>query len=207
MSPEPIPEAAPQPAGKPKRSFIRRYWPLYVVAFAAALWWPAFNYLSEFRQPDIPFVTTPPDVVEAMLDLANVGPGDVVTDLGSGDGRIVIAAAKRGATAIGIEIDPELVEDSRRRAKEAGVAERVTINRGDIFRQDLSDSTVVTMFLQSNMTHQLRPQFDELKPGTRIVSHMTNIPGTRPDEKREVLSAETGREHTIYRWTTPLKSE
>ncbi len=189
------------------RAFVRRWWPLGIVLAVAALWWPAFSYLIDFREPDVPFVTTPPDVVAAMLDLAEVSEDDTVYDLGSGDGRIVIAAARRGARAIGVEIDPELAEQSREAVREAGLADRAKIRRGDIFRQDFSPATVVTMYLMPNLNTQLRPQLDKLRPGTRIVSHWFSMPGARPVKKITVLSSEDKIKHDIYMWVTPIEWE
>jgi protein-L-isoaspartate O-methyltransferase len=187
--------------------FVRRYkWSILIVLAAVAAWWPAFNYLADFRPPDVPYVPTPNDVVAAMLDLAEVTEADTVYDLGSGDGRVVIAAARdRGAHAVGIEIDPELAEQSREAVRAAGLADRVTIRRGDIFKQDLTPATVVAMYLKPLVNVQLRPQFDQLRPGTRIVSHMFSMPGARPTKRIEVRSAETGLEHSVYLWVVPIE--
>ncbi len=186
--------------------FLRRRWPLVLVVILLLGWYPAFHYLTEFRAPDVPYVTTPPDVVAAMLDLAEVKPGDVVYDLGSGDGRIPIAAARdRGARAVGIEIDPELAEQSREAIRAEGLSDRVRIIRGDIFRQDLTPATVVTMYLKPLVNADLRPQFDRLPPGVRIVSHMFSMPGANPRKKIEVQSTETGRAHLLYLWVTPIE--
>jgi protein-L-isoaspartate O-methyltransferase len=188
--------------------FVRRYrWSILIILVCAAAWYPAVNYLADFRQPDVAFITTPNDVVAAMLDLAEVTDTDTVYDLGSGDGRIVRAAAERGAKAVGIEIDPELVSQSQEMIREAGLADRVTVRRGNIFKQDLTPATVVTMFLTSTINAQLRPQLDRLRPGTRIVSHMFSMPGAKPRMKRVVPSAESRMDHTIYLWVTPIEWE
>jgi precorrin-6B methylase 2 len=190
------------------RAFVRRYkWSILIVLVVAAAWWPAFRYLSDFRQPDVPFVTTPNDVVTAMLDLAEVGENDVVYDLGSGDGRILLAAAGRGARAVGVEIDPDLVDSSRQAVRSAGLADRVTVRRGDIFRQDLTPATVITTYLKPHLNAQLRPQLEQLRPGTRVVSHAFSMPGAKPAKKVTVKSAETGRDHTLYLWVTPIEWE
>lgn len=125
------------------------------------------------RSPDIHFAPTPQPVVNAMLALARVTRDDVVYDLGSGDGRIlIIAAQKFGATGVGIEIDPQLVERSRQTAREGGVANRVTFVEGDLFTADISHATVVTLYLSSFINQRLEPKLkQELRPGTRIVSH------------------------------------
>lgn len=190
------------------RSLLQRYWPLLIVLAAAAAWWPAFNYLADFRKPDVPYVTTPTNVVDAMLELAEVHENDVVYDLGSGDGRIVLAAARnRGARAVGIEIDPELVASSREAIRSAGMASRIEIKRGDIFKQDLTPATVLTLYLQPNVNVRLRPQLDALRPGTRIVSHMYSIPGAKPVKKIEVHSDESRLDHLVYLWVTPIEWE
>ena len=122
--------------------------------------------------PDSPFVPTPPAVVEEMLDLAAVTASDVVYDLGSGDGRIVFAAAKRGARAVGIELDAKLVQDSRDRAFAQGLGDRATFVWLDVLKSDLKPATVVMLYLFPELNAKLAPKFiAELRPGTRIVSH------------------------------------
>ena len=130
----------------------------------------------------MPFVVTPDNVTLAMLELAQVGPQDFVLDLGSGDGRIVILAARRfGARGLGVEIVPELVERSRRNAAKAGVAERASFVEQDLFKTDLSAATVITMYLLQEVNLQLRPALLALQPGTRIVSHDWDMGDWRPD--------------------------
>jgi predicted RNA methylase len=190
------------------RSLFRRYWPLLIVFAAVAAWWPAFDYLVDFRKPDVPYVTTPDNVVTAMLELAEVSEKDTVYDLGSGDGRIVLAAARdRGAKGVGIEIDPDLVARSRETIQAAGLASKVQVIRGDIFKQDLTPATVVTLYLQPNVNERLRPQLDALRPGTRIVSHMYSIKGAKSVKKIEVHSDETWMDHLLYLWVTPIEWE
>lgn len=139
------------------------------------------------RKPDAPFIPTPPAVVAEMLRVASVGPSDVVYDLGSGDGRIVIAAAKmHGARAVGIEIDPALVARAEEAAERAGVADRVRFVRQDLFRADLSEATVVALYLLPAMNHALRPKLEGLRPGTRVVSHDFAIGDWAPDHVSEV---------------------
>jgi SAM-dependent methyltransferase len=189
-------------------SFVRRYrWSILIVLLALIGWWAAFNYLIDFRTPDVAFVPTPHKVVAAMLDLAEVSEDDTVYDLGSGDGRVLLAAAGRGARAVGIEIDPDLVERSRQAVLEAGLADRITIRRGDLFKQDLTPATVVTMYLMPDLNVQLRPQLDRLRPGTRVVSHMFGIQGAKPVKHVDVSCAETSMDHPIYLWVTPIKWE
>ena len=131
---------------------------------------------------DVPFVTTPDNVTLEMLKLANVGPKDYVIDLGSGDGRIVIVAAKRfGASGLGVEIVPDLVRQSRENARRAGVAERAEFREEDLFKTDLSRATVVTLYLLPEVNLQLRPRLQALKPGTRIVSHDWDMGDWKPD--------------------------
>lgn len=128
-------------------------------------------------EPDVIFVPTPQPIVEAMLDMAQVTSADVVYDLGSGDGRVVITAAKKyGARGVGIEIDPALVRQSRAAAVAAGVADRVTFIEGNIFTADIHEATVVTLYLLQSLNERLRPKFvRELRPGTRLVSHVFNM--------------------------------
>jgi SAM-dependent methyltransferase len=123
-------------------------------------------------ETDVPYVITPQAVVDAMLELANVGPGDRLIDLGSGDGRIVITAAKRwGTPGLGVEIDPNLVALARRRALQEGVADRARFEAQDLFETDLSQATVITLYLLPAVNLMLRPRLQGLRPGTRIVSH------------------------------------
>lgn len=144
------------------------------------------------RQPDIYFAATPQPVVEVMLRLAGVGPDDVVYDLGSGDGRIVVIAAQQfGARGVGIELQPRLVAASRQTAIEGGVADRVRFIEGDFFEQDLSEATVVTMWLTDLLGEQLAPKLRrELKPGSRIVSHQFRMGAWEPDRQIEVSGEE-----------------
>jgi SAM-dependent methyltransferase len=132
---------------------------------------------------EVPFITSPDNVTLEMLRLARVGPGDHVVDLGSGDGRIVILAARQfGATGFGVEIDPRLVEASKRNAREAGVADRVDFRQQDLFETDLGKATVITMYLLPEVNMQLRPKLLALKPGTRIVSHDWDLGDWKPQQ-------------------------
>ena len=151
---------------------------------------------------DVIFVPTPEKVVHRMLELTEVGPGDTVIDLGSGDGRIAIAAVKDfGADrAIGIDIDPQRIAESRENAREAGVEDRVTFRQEDLFETDISEATVVTMYLLSSINERLKPKLlSELRPGTRIASHDFGMENWQPDHK-EVLDGST-----IYVWTLPAR--
>jgi protein-L-isoaspartate O-methyltransferase len=151
------------------------------------------------REPDVLYVATPPAVVATMLELARVTKDDVVYDLGSGDGRIVIMAAQRfGARGVGVEIDPDLVREARENAQRAGVADRVQFLLQDLFETDLRPATVVTLYLMESVNLQLRPKlWRELRPGTRIVSHDFHM-GDWPPE--QVVSVDG---HRIYAWTIP----
>ena len=154
------------------------------------------------------FVRTPRDVVEKMLELAEVKAKDVVVDLGSGDGAIVITAARKyGCTSVGVEIDEDLVRTSRENARKNGVEDRVRIEHRDMFTADLGTATVVAVYLPQDFLKRLMPQFRKLKPGSRIVSHEFEIPGVKPDRTITVESGEDGEAHRIHLWTTPLTKE
>jgi protein-L-isoaspartate O-methyltransferase len=157
----------------------------------------------------VPFITTPDDVVERMLELAGTGAQDFVVDLGSGDGRIVITAARKyGARALGIELDDKLVQVSRENARRAAVLERVQFVQGDVLLTDFSRASVVTVYLLPELIGQLQSRFvDQLKPGTRIVSHSFGMAGWRPDRSMtmKVTKAHAGQgdESTLYLWIVP----
>ena len=150
---------------------------------------------------DVQWVPTPPALVEKMLDLAGLTPKDRLVDLGSGDGVLVIAAAQRGARARGIEYDRGLVEFSKRKAAEAGVSQLTRFVRGDIFKTDFSDATVVTTFLLPSMNLRLRPTFLAMKPGTRIVANTFAIADWQPDESVAIEPCE--RWCTALMWIVP----
>jgi SAM-dependent methyltransferase len=150
------------------------------------------------RTPDVIFVPTPELVVEEMMNLARVGPGDVVYDLGCGDGRIAIAAAKRGAArSVCVDIDPDRIAEARANVKEEGVSDKVTILQADLFQVDFSDATVVTLYLLPDLNLKLRPKILALRPGTRIVSHAFDMGDWKP-EVEEVVDGKT-----VYFWTVP----
>jgi SAM-dependent methyltransferase len=151
-------------------------------------------------------IPTPPDILERMLEMAGVTADDVVYDLGSGDGRIVIAAAKKyGCKAVGYEIEPELVKQAQENVRAAGVGDLVTIEERDIFSLDLSGASVVTMYLLPHLNKQLVPQLEQLKPGSRVVTHDSGIAGYEPDEFVRIESTEDQALHKIYLWRMPLK--
>ena len=160
------------------------------------------------REPDVVFVPTPPDVVDMMLHLARVGKNDVVYDLGCGDGRIVVAAARNyGCKAFGYDIDPARVKESRQNVKKNKVKRLVTIEEEDIFTIDLRPATVVTLYLLPELNVRLIPQLEKLRPGCRIVSHDFRMEGVKPDMVLTMGSEKDGSEHTIYLWTTPLNKQ
>jgi SAM-dependent methyltransferase len=151
------------------------------------------------RRPDVVYVPTPTAVVNEMLRLANVKSTDLVYDLGSGDGRIVIAAAKRrGARGVGIDIDPQRVQEANENAQKAGVSDRVQFRQQDLFQTDFSNASVVTLYLLPELNLRLRPKLlRELKPGTRVVSHAFDMGDWKPNKVVEV----DGR--TVYYWVVP----
>jgi SAM-dependent methyltransferase len=154
---------------------------------------------------DVPYVPTPQNVVERMLDLADVTPSDYVIDLGSGDGRIVIAAAKRGATGHGVDLDPERIAEARKNAVNEGVDDQVMFIEGNIFNTDFSEASVITMYLLPTVNRKLRPELlDRLEPGTRIVSHSFDMGDWEPD-KEVVVTENGGSSHDIYYWVIPAK--
>jgi protein-L-isoaspartate O-methyltransferase len=163
---------------------------------------------SEWRPP---FITTPPEVVERMLELAGTRAEDFVIDLGSGDGRIVIAAAQKfGARGLGIELDAALVEKSRQNAWAAKVAEKAQFVQGDVLVADISKATVVTVYLLPALMTKLQARFiDELAPGTRIVSHAFGMAGWAPDRSETVKLRERhrgqGDESTLHLWIVPAE--
>lgn len=156
---------------------------------------------AETRRPDVIYVPTPQPVVDAMLKLAKVRKGDVLYDLGSGDGRIPVTAAKiYGVRATGIDIDPERIAEAKANVAAAGVGNLVTIKQEDLFQADFRDATVVTLYLLDSLNEKLRPKLlAELKPGTRIVSHAFRMGDWEPEATEEVGGS------TIYFWTIPTK--
>ena len=156
---------------------------------------------AETRTPDVHFVPTPQEVVDEMLKMAEVKKGDVIYDLGSGDGRIVITAAKKfGTRGVGIDIDPQRIKEAEQNAQTAGVANLVKFRNEDLFAANISEATVVTLYLLDTLNEKLRPKlWRELKPGTRIVSHAFRM-GDWPPEKTANVN---GRQ--VYFWRVPAK--
>jgi hypothetical protein len=155
---------------------------------------------------DVIWVPTPQTLVDKMLDIAKLTPQDVLMDLGSGDGRTVITAARRGARATGIEYEPEMVALSQRNAAAANVSDRATFMKADLFQTDLSQATVITMFLLPQINLDLRPKLLELKPGTRVVSNTFTMGDWQPDDKAEV-TGDCGSWCTALLWIVPAKVE
>lgn len=160
---------------------------------------PGLEVPPQPQESDVPYVPTPEPVVDRMLDMADVDETDVVYDLGSGDGRIVIRAARKyGARGVGIEIDPKRVEEARQNAKDAGVSNLVEFRQGDLFEADFSDATAVTLYLLPSVNQELRPRlFEQLAPGTPVVSHDFDMGKWTPERSVELNG------DTIYRWTIP----
>jgi precorrin-6B methylase 2 len=178
-----------------KRPFLR------LLTLAPALAVPALHLRAQDTEvrKDVPFVPTPDEVVAAMLKHAKVTAKDVIYDLGSGDGRIVISAVKQsGAKGVGVDIDPQRIKEANENAKAAGVTDRVKFIQGDLFKADIREATVVTLYLLPDINMRLRPKLlEELKPGTRIVSHNYHMGDWKPKAQ------ETIGHHTVYFWVVP----
>lgn len=170
---------------------------------AAALVLAACQSVSADRGPDVMYVPTPDASVDAMLALAEVKPGDVLYDLGSGDGRIPIEAAKRfGVRAVGIEINPRLIDEARANARAAGVEKLVSFRRQDLFQTDFHDASVVTLYLLDSLNVRLRPRLlSQLKPGSRIVSHVFDMGDWKPEAVRRMADG-----NEIYLWRVPERA-
>ncbi|MFO0950323.1 MAG: class I SAM-dependent methyltransferase [Isosphaeraceae bacterium] len=159
------------------------------------------------RRPDVIYWPTPPEVVAKMLELADLKPDDVLYDLGCGDGRIVIEAAKRyGVRSVGYDIDPKRVAQSLENVRKAGVSHLVTIRKQDIFQVDLSRASVVTMYLLPELNVRLKPQLARLRPGSRVVSHAFDMRGAKPHQTVKVRSPK-GEERTVHLWVVPWEEE
>ena len=170
-----------------------------VAGLATAAW--AQTAPAPLRSPDVIFVPTPQEVVDAMLKLAKVGANDVVYDLGSGDGRVPITAARTyGARGVGIDIDPQRIKEATENLKAAGVGDKVRFMNQDLFTTNISEATVVTLYLLPSLNLKVLPKLNaELKPGTRVVSHAFDMGDIKPQQTMNV----NGR--TIYLWTVPIK--
>jgi len=167
--------------------------------------------LSPAREPDVIFVPTPQAVVDKMLEMAEIKPGDVVYDLGCGNGIIVVTAAKKyGVKAVGFDINPERIKESLENVRANHVENLVTIKQADIFTMDLSEASVVTLYLLPSLNVKLMPQLEKLRPGSRIVSHDFDMRGAKPVQTATVSSENGeyfGTEHTVYKWVVPWEKE
>ena len=150
---------------------------------------------------DVPYVPTPQNVVDLMLTLADLKPGDVLYDLGSGDGRIVITAAKKyGVHGVGIDINPIRVQEANENARKEGVTDKVEFRKNDLFQEDIHTATVVTLYLLPSVNEKLKPKlFRELRPGTKIISHDFDMGDWKPEKRVEVDN------HRVFFWTIPEK--
>jgi SAM-dependent methyltransferase len=177
--------------------------PIFAVSFVIAS-----GVLAATRTPFARFEPTPPEIVTAMLELAEVKPTDVVYDLGSGDGRVVIMAAEKfGARGVGVEINRDLVRLSQVAARKAGVSNRVRFVRKDLFDADIRAASVVTLYLLPQVNLQLRPKLlRDLKPGVRIISHNHNMGDWAPERTIEVADA-NGKIHRVHLWTVPSRKD
>jgi precorrin-6B methylase 2 len=186
---------------------LRKSIPCYYVAAALLCVVVTGQSAQQQRRLDVPYVPTTEEAVAAMLQLADIKPADVVYDLGCGDGRIVIAAAKNfGARGVGIDIDPERIREANENAKKAGVERLVRFEENDLFQTDIHEANVVTLFLLNSVNLKLRPKLlRELKPGTRIVSNTFDMGDWKPD--KEVTVGDTDDDNflsrKLYLWTVP----
>src|SRR6266404_1615678 len=184
---------------------------LFTVGFLAVLplaWFCEAHFQDRpGREPDVIYVPTPQEVVDKMLEMADVRPGEIVYDLGCGDGRIPVTAAKKyGVKSWGFDINPVRVKESLENVEKNNVKGLVTIQLKDIFELDLSKADVITLYLLPQLNVKLIPQLDKLKPGCRIVSHDFPMAGVRP-KREESITIEGGREHRVFLWMTPLEKE
>ena len=188
------PGTIPGPVRLPQLAFAKALFIWLLLALVPGLALPE----SDGPKLDVPYVPTPQPIVDKMLELANVGKNDVLFDLGCGDGRIVITAAKeRGARGTGIDIDPARIKEARQNAAAAGVEGQVNFRQADLFKSDFSQATVVTLYLLPAINQQLRPQlWKQLKVGTRVVSHDFDMGEAWPPEKVEKIGNKT-----LYFWT------
>ena len=199
----------------PARTLRTRHTPTLAPVLFAVLLFCSRAALAQAQEKDLdtPYVPTPQAVVDRMLDIAQVKAGDVVIDLGSGDGRIMITAAQRhGAQGFGVEIDPRLVQRSNEEARRLGIADRVKFLRQDLFNTDFHEASVLTLYLLPDVNIALRPKIlAELKPGTRVVSHDYDMREWRPDAEQAIPAPDKKvgmrKESTVYLWIVPARVE
>lgn len=176
---------------------------LVVLSVTLAVACGAVAPAAQQRAPDVQYEPTPPEVVNAMLDLAGVRAGDVVYDLGCGDGRIPIEAVRRGARGVCVDIDLQRIAEARVNARNAGVEERITFRHEDLMATDLREATVVTLFLSARLNDRLHPKLvKELRPGSRVVSHWHTMSRWKPEKSITVKSRQRD-EHALFFWTVP----
>jgi protein-L-isoaspartate O-methyltransferase len=175
-------------------------WPITLLLTLAVL--PALAQDPKYVNRLAPYVNSPARVVDRMLELASIRPGEIVYDLGCGDGRILIAAVQKfKAKAVGIEISPKIVAEARSRIKKAGVSDQAQVIQGDLLQTDLTGADVVTIYLATSLNQELRPRLEKfLKPGARVVSHDYAVPGWKPTQ---VVQAEGRQKHSIYLYDMP----
>ena len=162
--------------------------------------------LTQDHTPDVVYVGTPYDIVSRMIKLAGVKQSDVVYDLGCGDGRMIVLAAKKyGCRGIGFDIDPERISAALNNVRANGVGGLVQIVERDLFTVDLSEADVLLLYLLPEINKKLVPQFEKLKPGSRIVTHDYDVDGVEPDDSVRVTSSEDNADHTLFLYTAPLK--
>lgn len=158
------------------------------------------------RRPDVPYVPTHEMIVDAMLEMAEVSGDDILYDLGSGDGRIPITAAKRfGTRGVGVDINPVRIQEANENAEKAKVTDKVEFIEGDLFEMDLNEATVITLYLLPSVNMKLRPKILQLKPGTRVVSHNYNMGDWEPERTKKIRTPD-GYEHYVYFWRVPDES-
>ena len=189
---------------------MQQSFPGHALCAAAVLALVGIGSSAYAAEPSVPYVPTPQEVVERMLEIAKVGPQDYLIDLGSGDGRIVVTAAKKyGARGFGVDLNPVRIKESIENAAKAGVSERAAFVQRDLFETDLGDATVITMYLLPRANLELRPKLLELKPGTRLVSHDFSMDDWKPDAYVEMDVKEkyggSGGKSSIYFWIVPAK--
>ncbi len=190
-----MPKVSSRPPVDPQRRALSIALPFAGLALPAL---PLFAQDAGAPKLDVPYVPTPMNVVNKMLEMANVGSKDLLYDLGCGDGRIVVTAAKeRGARGVGIDIDPKRIAEANDNARKAGVRDRVQFRQGDLFQTDLAPATVLTLYLLPRINRELRPRlWKQLRVGTRIVSHAFDMGDEWPPERTEKVEYQT-----IYAWT------